>query len=746
MTTVNEEGKALVEQSTFDKEKALAEFMEYIHTYLTDDECNQVLKAFELADKAHEGQFRASGEPYIMHPLAVADILAHLQIDHITLMAALMHDVVEDTSYSKEDLEEMFGSEVAFLVDGVTKLNQFQYETKEDRQMENYRKMILAMAKDVRVVVIKLGDRLHNMRTLKHMRSDKQKRIAKETLEIFAPLAHRLGIFNVKWELEDLSFRYLEPEKYYDLVDQMKQKRQVREDIVNDTMSQLTKALGEAHIKADIKGRPKHFYSIYKKMKKDNRDLSQIYDLLAVRVIVDSIPDCYAVLGIAHSLWKPLPYRFKDYISMPKSNMYQSLHTTVIGTMGQPVEIQIRTWEMHRVSEYGVAAHWRYKEGNKNGDKEFDQKVAWLRQVLEWQDTSNPTELVNALKLDVFSGEVFVFTPKGDVVKLPIGSVPLDFAYRVHTDVGHRCVGAKVNGKIVPLDYTLQNGDIVDIITSKTSKPSLDWLNIVGSSESKSKIRNWFKRENKAENIEKGLDPLVIEAKRIHYTGKELIADNRLQQVTKQLKAGTEEEMFAACGYGGIPVSTVLLRLIELYKKSKEAEESKRSTEQILEKLKSQGQKKTKNGTGVLVKGEAGVMVRMAKCCNPVPGDDIIGYITRGRGVSVHRSDCCSLGHTPEDLERMIEVAWDGASSESFHVGIDIQAYDRAGILMEVMAVLSELKITITNINAKVQEDTKNVSINVTVDIRDISQLDFVMTKLRRIREVYTVQRSRGGA
>ena len=737
MTTVNEEGKALVEQSTFDKGKALAEFMEYIHTYLTDDECNQVLKAFELADKAHEGQLRASGEPYIMHPLAVADILAHLQIDHITLMAALMHDVVEDTSYSKEDLEEMFGSEVAFLVDGVTKLNQFQYETKEDRQMENYRKMILAMAKDVRVVVIKLGDRLHNMRTLKHMRSDKQKRIAKETLEIFAPLAHRLGIFNVKWELEDLSFRYLEPEKYYDLVDQMKQKRQAREDIVNDTMSQLTKALGEAHIKADIKGRPKHFYSIYKKMKKDNRDLSQIYDLLAVRVIVDTIPDCYAVLGIAHSLWKPLPYRFKDYISMPKSNMYQSLHTTVIGTMGQPVEIQIRTWEMHRVSEYGVAAHWRYKEGNK---------VAWLRQVLEWQDTSNPTELVNALKLDVFSGEVFVFTPKGDVVKLPIGSVPLDFAYRVHTDVGHRCVGAKVNGKIVPLDYTLQNGDIVDIITSKTGRPSLDWLNIVGSSESKSKIRNWFKRENKAENIEKGLEALEKEAKRLNYSWKELIGDNRLQQVTKQLKAGTEEEMFAACGYGGIPVSTVLLRLIELYKKSKEAEESKHSTEQIIEKLKAQGPKTTKNGTGVLVKGEAGVMVRMAKCCSPVPGDDIIGYITRGRGVSIHRSDCTSLGHTPEDLERMIEVSWDGSSGESFHVGIDIQAYDRNGLLMEVMAVLSELKITITNINAKVQEDTKTVSINVVVDIRDISQLDFVMTKLRRIREVYTVQRSKGGA
>lgn len=746
MMTINEEGKALVEQKGFNKEEALKEFMDYVHSYLGDDECDQIMKAFTLADKAHEGQFRASGEPYIMHPLAVAEILAHLQIDHITLIAALLHDVVEDTEYTKEDIETLFGAEVAFLVDGVTKLNQFQYETKEDRQMENYRKMILAMAKDVRVVVIKLGDRLHNMRTLKHMRSDKQKRIAKETLEIFAPLAHRLGIFNVKWELEDLSFRYLEPDKYYDLVDQMKQKRQAREDIVNDTMEQLTKALGEAGIKADIKGRPKHFYSIYKKMKKDNRDLSQIYDLLAVRVIVDTVPDCYAVLGIAHSIWKPLPYRFKDYISMPKSNMYQSLHTTVIGTMGQPVEIQIRTWEMHRVSEYGVAAHWRYKEGNKGADKEFDQKVAWLRQVLEWQDTSNPKELVNALKLDVFSGEVFVFTPKGDVVKLPIGSVPLDFAYRVHTDVGHRCVGAKVNGKIVPLDYTLQNGDIVDIITSKTGKPSLDWLNIVGSSESKNKIRNWFKRENKEENIEKGLEALEREAKRLNYSWKELCCDNRIQQVVKQLKSNTENELYAACGYGGIPVSTVLLRLVELYKKSKEHEDARKTTEQIIEKLKVQGAKKAKNGTGVLVKGEPGVMVRMAKCCNPVPGDDIIGYITRGRGVSVHRSDCTSLGHTPEDLERMIEVSWDESSSESFHVGIDIQAYDRSGILMEVMAVLSELKITITNMNAKVLENTKNVMINIVVEIRDISQLDFVMTKLRRIREVYTVQRSKGGA
>ena len=741
-----EEGQVIIEEGTFNKEKELQAFMDLVHGYLSDEECAQIMKAFELADKAHEGQTRASGEPYIMHPLAVAEILANLQIDHETLIAALLHDVAEDTSYTKEDIEELFRSEVAFLVDGVTKLNQFQYVTKEDQQLENYRKMILAMAKDVRVIVIKLGDRLHNMRTLKYMRSDKQKHIAKETLEIFAPLSHRLGIFNIKWELEDLSFRYLEPDKYYDLVDQMKQKRQAREAIVNDTMAQLTKALGDADIKADIKGRPKHFYSIYKKMKKDNKDLSQIYDLYAVRVIVDTIPDCYAVLGIAHSIWKPLPYRFKDYISMPKSNMYQSLHTTIIGTMGQPVEIQIRTWDMHRVSEYGVAAHWRYKEGNKNGDKDFDQKVAWLRQVLEWQDTSNPKELVNALKLDVFSGEVFVFTPKGDVVKLPNGSVPLDFAYRVHTDVGHRCVGAKINGKIVPLDYTLKNGDIVDIITSKTGRPSLDWLNIVGSSESKSKIRNWFKRENKEENIQKGQDALEKEAKRLNYNWKQVGTQERIEQVTKMLNAGTPDELFAACGYGGIPVSTVLLRIVELYKKETEKEEAKQTTEEIVEKLKAHRPKKSKAGTGVLVKGEAGLMVRMAKCCNPVPGDEIIGYITRGRGISVHRGDCTSIGHTPEDLERMIEVSWDQATNDSFHVGVEIHAYDRTGILMEVMAVLSELKINITNINAKVDDDTKNVNISLVIEIKDISQLEFVMTKLRRVRDVYTVQRAHGGA
>lgn len=741
---VNQEGQAIQEIPSFDKEKELKQFMDLIGSYLSKEDCDRVAKAFEVADRAHAPQKRASGEPYILHPLAVAEILAHLQIDVGTLIAALLHDVVEDTDVTLEELHDMFGSEVAFLVDGVTKLNQFQYQTKEEQQIENYRKMILAMAKDVRVVVIKLGDRLHNMRTLKHVGSDKQKRIARETLEIFAPLAHRLGIFNIKWELEDLSFRYLEPEKYYEIVEQMQEKRKVREDIVNDTMGQLKGALEKAHITADIKGRPKHFYSIYKKMKKDNRDLSQIYDLYAVRVIVDTIPDCYAVLGTVHSLWKPLPYRFKDYIAMPKSNMYQSLHTTIVGSMGQPVEIQIRTWEMHQVSEYGVAAHWRYKEGQKNGDADFDKKVGWIRQMLEWQDTSDPKEFLNALKLDVFSGEVFVFTPKGDVMKLPKGSVPLDFAYRVHTDVGNRCVGAKISGKMVSLDYELKNGDIVEIITSKNGKPSLDWLNIVGTTESKTKIRNWFKRENKEENIVKGREALEKEAKRLGYDWKLLWLSERVEKIAKSLNAGGETELLSAVGYGGIPVNAVLLRLIEMHKQETRREENRKDTMAMLERLKPKEGKKSKSGTGVLVKGESGVMVRMARCCNPVPGDPIIGFITRGRGVSVHRADCSNIGHNQEEMERIIDVSWEVSQSENFHVGIEISAYDRSGMLMEIMATLSEMKVNIVNINARI-DDAKTASISLTIEIKDLSQLSYVMTKLRRIRDVYSIQRA-GGA
>ena len=748
MTTENQEGKALVESASFNKDEEVGHFYDLIRDYLAAEDCQEIKDAFALADEAHKDQRRVSGDPYIMHPLAVATILAHLQVDKTTLMAALLHDVVEDTPYTEEDLKERFGEEVAFLVDGVTKLEQFQYETKEDRQMENYRKMILAMAKDVRVVIIKLADRLHNMRTLKHMRSDKQKRIAHETMEIYAPLAHRLGIFNIKWELEDLSFRYLEPDKYYDLVDQMKQKRHTREEIVNDTMKHLQEALDQAGIKANVKGRPKHFWSIYKKMKKDNKDLSQIYDQYAVRVIVDTVQECYAVLGIAHGLWKPLPHRFKDYISMPKSNGYQSLHTTIVGTMGHPVEIQIRTWDMHRVSEYGVAAHWRYKEGNKGGDKDFDKKVAWLRQVLEWQDTSNPTELINALKLDVFSGEVFVFTPKGDVVKLPKGSVPLDFAYRVHTDVGHRTVGAKVNDKMVPLDYRLQNGDIVEIITSKTSKPSLDWLSVVGSAESRNKIRNWFKKENREENIEQGREALEREAKRLGYHWKELSSDEYLEDAARGLKMGSISEMLASVGFGGTSCNAVLLRLIERLKKDHhEAAKKTADNTEVIERLKARKQEAVpaKGGTGILVKGESGLMVRMARCCNPVPGDPIIGFITKGSGISVHRADCPNMRPGACDVDRFIEVEWDGATTESFQATLELDAYDRNGLLMDVMATLSELKINVINVNSRLDEAEKQVHMSLIIDVKNVPQLEFVMTKLRRVKDVYTIRRTKGG-
>ncbi|WP_337635889.1 bifunctional (p)ppGpp synthetase/guanosine-3',5'-bis(diphosphate) 3'-pyrophosphohydrolase, partial [Megasphaera sp.] len=702
-------------------------------------------KAYNLAEEAHKDQRRVSGEPYILHPLAVAQILADMKIDTTTITASLLHDVVEDTSYTLEDIKKMFGKEVAFLVDGVTKLSRLNYRTKEDQQLNSMRKMFLAMAKDVRVVVIKLADRLHNMRTLRYMRSDKQKRIAQETLEIFAPLAHRLGIFNIKWELEDLSFRYLEPDKYYDLVDQMKQKRHVREEIVNEAIDVLKKALDEAHIHCEINGRPKHFYSIYKKMKKDNRDLSQVYDLFAIRVIVDDVKDCYGVLGIVHSLWKPLPYRFKDYIAMPKPNNYQSLHTTVIGTRGQPVEIQIRTWEMHRIAEYGVAAHWRYKEGNQTANKDaFDEKMGWLRNLLEWQDTSNPKEFVNALKLDAFSDEVFVFSPRGDVIDLPQGSIPIDFAYRIHTDVGHRCVGAKINGKIVPLDYKLKNGDIVEIITSKVGKPSLDWLNIVGSSESRSKIRSWFKKENREENIAKGLDALERECKRLGHDWKALNVGGRLGRVAKQMNAGSEDDLVAAVGYGGFAVNTVLIKLLELHKKDLQKQEEKTNSLAALEKLKTKKPVKH-NGTGILVKGEPGLLVRLAKCCSPVPGDPIIGFITRGRGVSVHRADCPNVTHGQNDVDRLIDVEWDYDGNERFEVNMEIVAYDRTGIMAEIMATLAEMKISILSVNAKTS-DTKNVTIHMGISIKDLAQFEFVATKIRRLKDVYAVERYTGGS
>ena len=721
--------------------RAYQELIDTVSGYMHDkDKLDAIQEAFELAHKAHAEQIRATGEPYIIHPLSVAYILAELEMDVQGIIAALLHDVVEDTEYTLEDIRMMFGDDVAFLVDGVTKLSQFHYKDKEDQQLENFRKMFLAMAKDIRVVVIKLADRLHNMRTLGVFRREKQQRIARETLEIYAPLAHRLGIYNIKWELEDLCFHYLYPEEYYDLVRQMKQKRKAREEIVNDTMRVLHEHIEEAGIKATITGRPKHFYSIYKKMKRDNKDLSQIYDLYAVRVIVDTIPQCYAVLGIAHSLWKPLPNRFKDYIAVPKPNMYQSLHTTVIGTKGQPVEIQIRTWEMHHISEYGVAAHWRYKEGQHANTKDFDAKISWLRRILEWQDTSNPKEFMNALKLDVFSDEVFVFTPKGDVINLPKGSIPVDFAYRIHTEVGNHCVGAKVNNKIVPIDTKLKNGDIVSIITSKTGKPSYDWINMVGATESKAKIRNWFKKENREGNIARAQEQLPAEAARQGYSWKELIGKSRLDQVARSFNAGTADDLLASVGYGGVSVKAVLLKLIELYKKDNNVQKpiEQLKTAKALENLKMHSIKKHSQ-SGILVKGESGLVVHLAKCCNPVPGDSIVGYVTRGRGVSVHRADCPNAVNF-NDMDRLVDVEWEEDANEVFLVTIEVVSYDRTGLMADILAVLAGMKLSVAAANVKVQSNGMAV-MNLGIQIKDLQQLEFVMTKLRRIKGVHSVRR-----
>ena len=606
-----------------DKEKepvTIEMILDAVKSYSPKADLNLIRRAYELARKAHEGQTRVSGEAYIIHPLHVAQILTQLHLDDATISAALLHDVVEDTIYTNEQMKEMFGDEVAMLIDGVTKLGRLQYKSKEEAQLESYRKMFLAMAKDIRVIMIKLADRLHNMRTLKYMREDKQKRIARETIEIYAPLANRLGISSIKWELEDLCLRYLEPEIYYDLVENVKQKRKERQSFIDTSIEQIKEKLAEANIKADISGRAKHFYSIYKKMKRDNKDLSEIYDLSAVRVLVDSVKDCYGVLGVIHAMWKPIPGRFKDYIAMPKSNGYQSLHTTVM-TRGYPLEIQIRTFAMHQVSEFGVAAHWKYKEAGKGAKATgaVDQKMSWLRQMVNLQqELSDPKEYFEALKVDVFSDEVFVFTPKGDVVDLPKGSIPIDFAYRIHTEVGHHCVGAKVNGKLVPLEYKLKNGDIVSVITNKANNgPSRDWLNIVASSETRSKIRSWFKKEKREENIEQGLELIKDEAKRLGYAPKTLLKEGRLQQVAEKLNNLSEDDLLAALGYGGITLRSVMTKLIELYKKDlKEA--TPPDVSKMLSELKTPQHSSKRNrsshgvlvevyGEGLLLMGESGI-------------------------------------------------------------------------------------------------------------------------------------------
>ncbi|WP_279237790.1 RelA/SpoT family protein [Heliorestis acidaminivorans] len=716
----------------------LEQLVERIKSYTNNQaDLDFVQRAYRYADDAHTGQFRKSGEPYIFHPMAVAYILADLELDVPTIAAGLLHDVVEDTPITLEQLEADFGAEVALLVDGVTKLSRLEFRSKQEQQVESLRKMFLAMAKDIRVILIKLADRLHNMRTLRHQRPEKQREIAIETIELFAPLANRLGISRMKWELEDLSLRYLEPETYYDLVQRIAVKRQEREKRINEIIDILREKLEAVGIKADISGRPKHFYSIYKKMVNQKKDLSEIYDLIAVRVIVDNLKDCYGALGIIHTIWKPIPLRFKDYIATPKTNMYQSLHTTLLGPVGEPFEVQIRTWDMHRTADYGIAAHWKYKEKSKNQGKNFEEKLAWLRQLLEWQsDQGDAHNFMESLKIEFFSDAVFVFTPKGDVVELPAGSTPLDFAYRIHSNVGHRCMGCKVNGRIVPLDYRLSTGEIVDILTKTTAGPSRDWLNIVKTATARNRIRQWFKKEKREEFIEKGKEALERELKKSNIDTADALKAERLNDISKRFNLQNGEDLCFAIGDGALTVNQVILRIKEELKKEKKYEEEAGPPPEI-KPFSGFG----KPSQGVRMRGVDNVLIRFSRCCNPLPGDDIVGYITKGRGVSIHRVDCVNLANMPpEDKERMVEVTWDKQSPATYQVEIEVSAFDRERLTTDVMVAVADSKTTINSIYSRATKN-KMALINMVVEIRDLGHLNFIFEKISKIKDVLEVRR-----
>ena len=729
---------ALAGPAPVNEEQSPDEVIKKILAYNGKADIDFFRRAYDFAAEAHREQRRFSGEPFIVHPLEVVNILTELELDQETLMAGLLHDVVEDTGIKLAEIEQRFGKEVAMLVDGVTKLSRIEYKSKEEQQAENLRKMFLAMAKDIRVILIKLADRLHNLRTLKYHPVPKQVAIAKETLEIFAPLAHRLGIYRIKWELEDLSFRFMNPEKYFELAEKIVKTRSKREESLRSVISMLMSKLVAMGIEADINGRPKHLYSIYEKMVEQEKDLDEIYDVQGVRCTVETVRDCYATLGIVHTMWTPIPGRFKDFIAMPKSNMYQSLHTTVVGPQGEPLEIQIRTHEMHRTAEYGIAAHWRYKEGGR-GDRDFDKKLAWLRQLLEWQhDLRDAREFMESLKIDLFADAVFVFSPKGDVIELPAGSVPLDFAYRIHTDVGHRCVGAKVNGRIVPLEYKLKNGDIVEIITSKNSAPKRDWLNLVKTSQAKTKIRQWFKKEQREENILKGRDYLEKEAKK-QGLESDLFRSEKLLEIGKKFNFLSLDDIYAAVGDGVLAATNIVSRI--------KAEESKPGKKGLLaeeaQALRTEQRSVVwgKPAQGIRVKDIDNLLIRLAHCCNPVPGDLISGYITRGRGVSIHRSDCRNLlAYREHEPERLVDVAWDKEFHEPFQVKLEITGMDRAGLLSDVMSILLEMKISANWVTARGKKD-RGASIELVLEMRGLEQLEIIMNKLMRIKDVYDVRR-----
>lgn len=728
-----------------------------VKTYNPEADVSIIEKAFEYAKSKHEGQVRRSGEKYIIHPVEVANILAELELDVESIAAGLMHDVVEDTEVTNDQMVSMFGEEIAGLVDGVTKLGMIAYKTKEENQAENLRKMFLAMGKDIRVVLIKLADRLHNMRTLKFMPPYKAVIKSNETLEIFAPIAERLGIFKIKWEMEDIALRYIEPDFYFDMRRQIIRRLYQRESYISDMIDFLKETLAKEmpNSNFEIYGREKNLYSIYKKMKFKNKSFEEIYDFLAIRVIVQTKAECYGVLGIVHGMWKPIPDRNKDYIGNPKANNYQSLHTTVFGPGGELVEVQIRTEEMHKTAEYGIAAHWKYKQGKiDTHESEMDKKLAWLRQIMDWQkEVTDPNEYMKSLKTDLYSHQVFVFTPKGDIIELPAGSTPIDMAYKIHTNVGNKCVGAKINNKIVPLDTVLKNGQIIEILTSANSKgPSRDWLNIVQSSHTKSKIKQWFKKEKREENIEKGRELLESTVKKLGYPMADFLRNKALQAVEKHLSQPNDEELYAAIGYGGLTINQVMIKLKEVFERDfadKLKELKEKQLEDLREKQKEAHTKKeikqeryNSNKQLVNVKGLDNILTRLAKCCNPIPGDDIVGYITKDRGVTVHRSDCTNVIRDSQNSSKeLVEVHWNNVGeSNIFDVEVQIKAYNRPDLIYDISGLFKTEKINILALNTrKVERNT--AIIDLSFEVRTKEQMKKTINKLKAIEDVHEVYR-----
>ncbi len=704
-----------------------------------------IMKAYNLANEKHKEQKRGSGEPYIIHPLNVAYILADIGLDDSTICAALLHDVVEDTDVTDADLRKEFSDEIADMVAGVTKLSKIQFATVEEQQVEDYRKMFLAMGKDIRVILIKLADRLHNMRTLKYLKRERQIANARETRDLYAPLANRLGIYSLKWELEDLSFKYLEPEEYHELVEGINKKREERTKFIDKIMDDIRVALKKQKIDAEVTGRAKHLYSIYRKMKRDNKTLDQIYDLFALRILVNSVKDCYAALGVVHELYSPMPGRFKDYIAVPKPNMYQSIHTTLLGEKGTPFEVQIRTWEMHRIAEFGIAAHWAYKEasyfGRKQSVKVEEDKLAWLRETLEWQkELQDPQEFLNTLKTELFEDEVYVFTPKGAIKVLPRGATPIDFAYNIHAEIGNKMTGCKINSKMMPIITPLNSGDIVEIITSENSKgPSRDWLKFVKSSGAKNKIKSWFKKAQKTENIEKGKELIEKELKRIGFTHSDLFKPEYIEPMLEKYKYKTIEEMYAAVGFGANSSVKVIARMLQEYRKEHQEED----IEQKLEELKKAKQRKIKpSNSGIIVKGIDNCLVKLSKCCNPLPGDEIVGYITKGRGVSVHRKDCINVKDLISEENRMIDVEWYEEEKASYQAEVEVFSNDRTGLLVDILKELGTTKANILGVNTKTTKERIAI-INITLELENLTELNKVLRAIRKVDSVYEVKRKK---